>query len=66
MTKLEDRKLKTPFGDENECMIPQKVSTISLITRLSFEITDVLKNLFLVAFAPQSASNLMAVMHRIH
>ena len=66
MTELEGRKPKTPFGAKNECIIPQKVSTISLITRLRFEITDFLKNLFLVAFAPQSENNLMAFMHLIH
>ena len=33
LTKLEERKPKTPFGAKNECIIPQKVSTISLITR---------------------------------
>ena len=46
LTKLEERKPKTPFGAKNESIIPQKVSTISLITRLRFEITDNLKNLF--------------------
>ena len=67
LTKLEERKPKTPFEAKNECIIPQKVSTISLITRLRLEITDFLKNLlFLIAFAPQSESNLMAFMHRIH
>ena len=66
MTELEGRKPKTPFEAKNECIIPQKVSTISLITRLRFEITDFLKNLFLVAFAPQSENNLMAFMHLIH
>ena len=57
LTKLEERKPKKPFGAKNECIIPQKVSTISLITRLRFDITDFLKNLFLVAFAPQSENN---------
>ena len=66
LTKLEERKPKTPYEAKNECIIPQKVSTISLITRLRLEITDFLKNLFLIAFAPQSESNLMAFMHRIH
>ena len=66
LAKLEERKPKTPFEAKNECIIPQKVSTISLITRLRLEITDFLKNLFLIAFAPQSESNLMAFMHRIH
>ena len=66
LTQLEERKLKTHFGAKNECIIPHKVITISLITRLRFEITDFLKNLFLVAFAPQSESNLMAFMHRLH
>ena len=66
LTKLEERKPKTPFQAKNESIIPQKVSTISLITRLGLEITDFLKNLFLIAFAPQSESNLMAFMHRIH
>ena len=66
LTKLEETKPKTPFEAKNECIIPQKVSTISLITRLGLEITDFLKNLFLIAFAPQSESNLMAFMHRIH
>ena len=46
LTKLEERKPKTPFGAKNECIIPQKVSTISLFTRLRFEITAFLKNLF--------------------
>ena len=42
---LEERKPKTPLGAKNDCVIPQKVSTISLITRLRFETTDFLKNL---------------------
>ena len=46
LTKLEKRKPKTPFEAKNECIIPQKVSTISLITRLRLEVTDFLKNLF--------------------
>ena len=66
LTKLEERKPKTSFGAKNECIIPQKLSTISSITRLRFEVTEFLKNLFLVAFAPQSESNLMAFMHLIH
>ena len=65
LTKLEERKPKTPFEVKNECIIPQKVSTISLITRLRLEITDFLNNFF-IAFAPQSESNLMAFMPRIH
>ena len=57
LTKLEERKPKTPLEAKNECIIPQKVSTISEITRLRLEqITESLKNLFLVAFAPQSES----------
>ena len=46
LTTLEEIKPKTPFEAKNECIIPQKVSTISLTTRLKFEITDFLKNLF--------------------
>ena len=46
LTKLEERKPKTHFGAKNEWIIPQKVSAISLITRLRFEITDFLKKLF--------------------
>ena len=66
LTQLEERKPKTTFEAKNEYIIPQKGSTISKNTRLRFEqSTDILKNLFLVAFAPQSESNLMAFMHRI-
>ena len=36
LTKLE-KKLKTPFEAKNECIIPQKVSTISENNRLRFE-----------------------------
>ena len=46
LTKLEERKPKTTFEAKNECIIPQKVSTISLITRLRLEITDFLKIFF--------------------
>ena len=44
VTKLEARKHKTPFEAKNECIIPQKVSTISENTCLRLkQICDYLK-----------------------